>query len=88
MDTIPHRDLRNRSSEVLARVSNGESIAVTNHGKLAAIITPPGSTALERARQAGAVREARHAKVRFDHIPRARLRESTAQVLADLRGDR
>ena len=34
METIPHRELRNHSSEILARVSKGESIAVTNHGDL------------------------------------------------------
>ena len=32
MDTIAHRELRNNSSAVLARVAAGEAIAVTNHG--------------------------------------------------------
>lgn len=88
METIAHRELRNHSSEVLARVSNGESIAVTNHGKLAAIMSPPTGSALERARQAGSVREARQKNVRFDRLARARLQESASEVLADLRGER
>jgi prevent-host-death family protein len=88
MDVIAHRDLRNRSSEVLARVSNGESIAVTNHGRLAAVISPPAISPLEQVRQAGGVREARQPNIRFERLTRARLTESSAEVLADLRGDR
>jgi prevent-host-death family protein len=88
MDIIAHRDLRNRSSEILARVGNGESIAVTNHGKLVAVISPPASSPLEQVRQAGEVREARHPDVRFEQLVRTRLAESTAGVLDDLRGDR
>ncbi|QDO89065.1 type II toxin-antitoxin system prevent-host-death family antitoxin [Ornithinimicrobium ciconiae] len=87
METIPHRDLRNHSSEILARVSAGESIAVTNHGQLAAIISPPTSSPLEQARRAGRVREPRR-RVDLTTIRRARLNESSAEVLADLRGDR
>jgi prevent-host-death family protein len=55
VETIPHRELRNHSSEILARVSKGESIAVTNHGELAAILSPPSMSALDRARQSGEV---------------------------------
>lgn len=88
METIPHRELRNRSSDILARVSAGESIAVTNNGRLAAIIGPPAATALEQARRAGAVREPSRTGTRFDRIVRARLPESTDTILSDLRGDR
>ena len=86
METIPHRELRNHSSEILARVSSGESIAVTNHGRLAAIITPPTDSPLEQARRAGRVREPR-ARVDLSTIRRALLSESSSEVLADLRGD-
>lgn len=87
MDTIPHRELRNHSSEILARVSRGESIAVTNHGTLAAIISPPTSSPLERARRAGRVREPR-GRVDLTTIRRVQLRETSQEILADLRGDR
>ncbi len=85
METISHRELRNHSSEILARVSGGESIAVTNHGQLAAIMTPPSASALARARQAGEVRERRRHDVRFDTLRRVKLHRSTSDVLADLR---
>jgi prevent-host-death family protein len=88
METIPHRELRNHSSEILARVSRGESIAVTNHGELAAIMSPPSLNALDRARQAGEVRERRRTDVRFDAVPRASLAATTRDILDDVRGDR
>lgn len=34
MRTIPHRELRNDSSKVLADVKAGETIAVTNNGEI------------------------------------------------------
>jgi prevent-host-death family protein len=88
METIPHRELRNHSSEILARVSKGESIAVTNHGELTAILSPPSRTAMDRARQAGEVRARRRDDVRFDTVPRVSLDQSTSDILSDVRGDR
>lgn len=35
---------------MLTRVSEGEVIGVTNNGKLAAVLTPPATRELERAR--------------------------------------
>jgi prevent-host-death family protein len=87
METIPHRELRNQSSAVLARVRRGESFEVTNHGDVVAVIVPPAATPLERARRAGSVREARRGG-RFSAIQRIRLTASTAEILDDLRGDR
>ncbi|MGI8522692.1 MAG: type II toxin-antitoxin system Phd/YefM family antitoxin [Nocardioides sp.] len=88
METIPHRELRNDSSRILARVSAGESIGVTNNGRLAAILTPPATSELERVRQSGSVRPARRPRQRFDAIDRVRLDASTAELLDDVRGDR
>ena len=56
MKTIAHRELRNNSSAVLARVAAGEAIAVTNHGEVAAVLVPPAASALERVLQARAAR--------------------------------
>jgi prevent-host-death family protein len=46
MTAEPHsvglRDLRHHTSEVLARVRHGESIDVTEHGRLIARIVPAG----------------------------------------------
>ena len=44
--------------------------------------------ALDRARQAGEVREPRRTDVRFDAVPRASVGHSTRDILDDLRGDR
>lgn len=40
MDTVTHREMRNRSGEILRRVEAGESIQVTNNGRPAAVIVP------------------------------------------------
>jgi prevent-host-death family protein len=88
MDVIAHRDLRNRRSEVLVRVTSGESIAITNHGRLAAIISPPVSSPLRQAGLAGSVREPRRHDVQFEELTRIRLAESTIEVLADMCSER
>ena len=41
MERIPHRDLRNRSSEILRAVEAGESFEITNHGHVVAVLSPP-----------------------------------------------
>ncbi len=88
MDVIPHRELRNNSSAVLARVAGGESIAVTNNGQVAAVLVPPESSELERVLTARAARLPRDPRPRFDQIRRARLTVGTAEILDDLRGGR
>lgn len=85
MDVIAHRELRNNSSSVLARVAAGESIAVTNHGQVAAVLVPPAASVLERAIHARAGRLPREVRVGFSRIERA-FGPSSAAVLDDLRG--
>ena len=87
MDTIPHRELRNSSSQVLARVKAGETIAVSNNGEIAAVLVPPGTSAYERMAAAGLVTPARRPGHARD-IVRSRTEESSAEVLDDLRGER
>ncbi|HET8926336.1 MAG TPA: type II toxin-antitoxin system prevent-host-death family antitoxin [Microbacterium sp.] len=41
--TIPHRELRNNSSRILEEVRLGETIHITNHGKIVATLVPPQS---------------------------------------------
>lgn len=38
--SIPHRELRNNSSEILRAVEAGESFTVTNHGRPVAKLVP------------------------------------------------
>lgn len=86
MATIAHRELRNDSSSVLARVAAGESFIVTNHGVPVAELTPIRGAAVDGLVRAGAARAPR------TDIPLTALVRapglSSAAVLDDLRGDR
>lgn len=88
MTTIPHRELRNQSSKILERVKNGEVIDVTNNGEVAATLIPPSASPFERLLQAGSVRPASATPVDFTILPRISSDITTADILADLRGDR
>lgn len=82
--TIPHRELRNNSSEILRRVSEGEVFNVTNHGVVVAEIRSP------QAPQDLAGVRFRPARVRagFDQIPRTFSAESSKDIMDFLKGDR
>jgi prevent-host-death family protein len=88
MTTIPHRELRNQSSKILERVKNGETIDVTNNGEIAAILIPPSASPFERLLLAVQVRPAAPSSVDFQAMPRFTSDAGTAEILADLRGDR
>ncbi len=83
MTVIAHRDLRNRSSEILRAVEAGETFEITNHGKVVAVISPPRRDPMEGL----SYRPAR-VNGRFAEIGRVRRTESTADVMAELRGER
>lgn len=87
METIPHRELRNDSSRVLARVQAGERFVITNRGRPVAILAPPAppSTELERLRESGRTRAAAQPKRRLADVPRAAA-VSSGDLLDDLRG--
>lgn len=80
--TIPHRELRNNSSQVLRDVQAGESIEISNHGEVVAMLVPP-----TRASASLRVRKAR-TRGGFRDLPRVRRDESVQASLDDLRGDR
>ena len=89
MRTISHRELRNNSAEVLRAVRAGETIEVTNHGEVAAVLIPPCLTPYERLVAAGKVREPRKdAPVDLRGIRRVTAPVSSADIIADVRGDR
>ncbi|MDA8296282.1 MAG: type II toxin-antitoxin system prevent-host-death family antitoxin [Actinomycetota bacterium] len=86
---INHRELRNNSAEVLRAVAAGETIEVTNHGEVAAVLVPPVLTPYERLAAAGKIREPRKDRpVDLRNIRRVRAPLSSAEIIADLRGDR
>lgn len=88
MQTVPHRELRNDSGRILARVRSGEVIGVTNHGELSAVLVPPGGDVLALLRAAGKLREPTDDRPFTDLDPMPAEPGGTAAMLADLRGDR
>jgi prevent-host-death family protein len=89
MRTISHRELRNNSAEVLRAVGAGETIEVTNHGEVAAVLMPPAMTPYERLVAAGKVREPRKDRpADLRSIRRVHAPLSSAEIIADVRGDR
>ncbi|MGH3461822.1 MAG: type II toxin-antitoxin system Phd/YefM family antitoxin [Kribbellaceae bacterium] len=90
MRTISHRELRNESARILREVQAGESIEVTNHGEVVAMLVPAPSDLRERLIRAGELRPAEH-PVDFRAMRRVELpagSPSTQEVLDDLRADR
>ena len=87
MDVISHRELRNRSAEILRRVADGETILVTNHGKPAAMIGPPPHDTLEVLALRGELRRARIPITEVASIDRTTSQLQTAEILDDVRGD-
>lgn len=87
MTTIPHRELRNSSSEILRRVEAGESFEITNNGKPVARLTPmPKASKLDELRAAG---ETRPVRAPIDVARLNRVSDvSSREILDDLRGDR
>ena len=81
-EKLAHRDLRNRSSEILREVAAGATFEITNHGKVVAILSPPPVSRGLKIRAA---------RIRggFAELPPPVSRaESVQDALDDLRGDR
>ncbi len=80
-ERLAHRDLRNRSAEILRDVAAGASYEITNHGEVVALLTPPASDGRLRVRRATV-------HLPFADIRRVRRAESTQSALDDLRAER
>ncbi len=80
-DQLAHRDLRNRSAEILRAVAAGASYEITNHGEVVALLIPSVPGGDLRMRRATSRRP-------FAQIPRAQRSETTQSALDQLRGDR
>ncbi|MDA8401249.1 MAG: type II toxin-antitoxin system prevent-host-death family antitoxin [Actinomycetota bacterium] len=86
--TISHRELRNNSSKVLHAVSAGETIEVTNHGEVTAVLMPPSLTPYERLVTTGKVREPlTDRRIDLREIRRITVPVSSSEIIADVRGD-
>jgi prevent-host-death family protein len=87
METIGVRELQQHASAALRRVARGETIGVTERGRLVAVLTAPSATTGAAALVAsGRVLPARRAAADLP-APVAASR-GTADVLDELRGDR
>lgn len=86
MRRVTHREMRNESAEILRAVAAGETVEVTNHGQVAAIISPPNLSAYRRLVANGEVREPRRDGDAVRSIRRRTAPVSSADILADTRG--
>lgn len=86
VEQITHRELRNNSARVLARVRSGESFLVTNHGSVVARLSPAVDDRLKELIEAGQV--TMPTRSRRD-LPRAVLMSgvTTEELLRDERGE-
>ncbi len=88
MARVGVRELRQRASELLRRVEQGETIEVTDRGRPVALLTPlPEGGNLERLRAAGEVESATGAIGELPPPLQSRGQELPSQVLARLRHD-
>ncbi len=86
VERIGVRELRQQASRYLARVKAGESVEVTERGRLVALLVPPSAptTAREGLIAAGALVPA---SAPFRLPARVRTSLTTAGVLDELRGE-
>ena len=84
MRTVTHREMRNSSGEILRAVAAGETIRVTNNGRIAALIVPPPADPIAELVDRGRARPA-IAPRRFSEIVRAQSDLTTAEIIEDLR---
>lgn len=87
METIGVRELRQNASEALRRVAKGESIAVTQRGRVVAVLSPPAANSgLARLSADGRYRPAT-GSVLESPVPRRRNTKPSLEVLEELRAD-
>ena len=88
MASVGVRELRQRASELLRRVEQGESIEITDRGRAVAVLTPVPDDPLERLRATGdlAVAEGKLAELPAP-LALAPGTEPPSSVLARLRHD-
>ncbi len=87
MRTIAHRELRNQSAKILDAVEHGETIQVTNNGRIVAVLVPPKLSPVERGRLSGTVISPKE-RILVSDLPRVRSDQTVIDVLTDLKGDR
>ncbi|WP_426516115.1 type II toxin-antitoxin system Phd/YefM family antitoxin [Diaminobutyricibacter sp. McL0618] len=85
METVTHREMRNRSADILRHVEAGESLQVTNNGHLAALIIPVGGDPLDRLIARGEARAANAGADTLAPIKRVVSPVSSRELIEDSR---
>lgn len=92
MTTVGVRELRQNASELLARIAaTGESIAITNHGRLVARLVPadaPSRMTREQLLAAGTLRAGRGDPLEVEPVTAPPGTPTTGELLAVDRDDR
>ncbi len=86
METVTHREMRNRSGEILRRVEAGETVRVSNNGHPAALIVPVGGDPLDGLVARGEARPARSGTDTLAAITRVVSPVSSRELIEDSRG--
>lgn len=79
-ERLAHRDLRNRSAEILRDVAAGATYEVTNHGEVVAVLSPASAPPGLHVR-------APRVRGGFADLARVRRERPVQESLDDLRGD-
>jgi prevent-host-death family protein len=88
MTSVGVRELRQRASELLRLVEQGETVQITDRGRPVAMLTPlPSGSPLERLRAAGEIDEATGDISDLPSPLPSRGRELPSEVLGRLRRD-
>jgi prevent-host-death family protein len=85
MRTVTHREMRNQSGEILRHVAGGETIQVTNNGRVAALIVPPSTDTLAGLMTRGQVRMAPQPTSSLRSIVRRKSAADSQAIVADVR---
>ena len=86
MDSIGIRELQQHASEALRRVRRGESLGVTDRGRLVAVLVPPSAATGTGSLLASG--RARPGRRNPGALPDAvKSAQSSAEVLDELRGE-
>ena len=86
MRSVTHREMRNNSGEILRAVAAGETVQVTNHGQVAAVISPPSGETIKDLVARGLARPARRPTAALSTIRRRRAELSSDDLVSDARG--
>lgn len=86
MKTVTHREMRNQSGEILRRVASGESVQISNNGRLTAMIVPVGGSTLDGLIDRGEARPARTGVEALQSIERVISPMTSGNLVDDSRG--